>query len=958
MRILLAGLLSLSMASAPAVGAPPGWADTPPVGQAEGIFSYSFEKGDLHYEDLLTLSDGSKCLGKAMEWASQVLLFEADGTPRVFDVGEVEQFEFRRTERHQDRPPRPDLTVSYIERLPRDPSWHGRVISRDGLELLETDAGQVPWHPAAGTEVTFRVHVLNAGASASSEVRCRVLIDGAELQSATVPSLEAGREHVVEATWPWQDGRHVIRVELDPDGRAEEALRWNNTFEEPTDALAVAVVVASDRYEAFKKNANMVDSFCFEDWIQYHIRVLNALFAASIHPSTPQGILERVRCDRIVVVTDPTDPQQQSRWMAGLHAQGRADGPAEYAARWVFGPLSGNDVPVYDALRVDWPGLQGLALQLGLVDLTATDTTVQQCLVLDQYERYVQRRHLFPDRRTMMHTAGGFPFDERSAAFLNQTRGRPRGLRGDGLYQLPEEIIVEVRSNVGSGLADAQVDVFQLMSEGEHAGAIAGYSRADPLFSAMTDSDGRLTLLNRPVPSHQTPGGYELRPNPFGKIATDGSNGLLLLRLRLDGREEFHFLRLFDCNVAHLRGQTREYVHRLHTQFSAPGAPAPPAYAAVRMKDRTGEKPPMYVEWPMPPGMSAGSIKEFRIYRRTSFAGDGERPWRLVAVQGRPQGRWDFRHEGDYFVEFRGDGRYSLDTFYAVSVVDLQGRESSLSETGYLAYDQDCLKLAMDPEAAYITLSGDGPCQMIRWDGRSGMQPYGLRTRRFEEYSPSLAGLAVAADGRMIVADPVNHVLAFYDRGDLVELLPERKWWPGFPSDQPGEFYEPVDVAVDDGGSIYVADRANNRVQILDSRGRFKALVDEGFRFVAPHAVGYANGHLCVTDQSGTRCRVYTVGPPAGTFVLQLPLLAEADRALVGKSGKVYVSGRDQQAGAAGILVYKPEGDGAVFDQIAAEGAMGKFHRPRGLYLYRGGPAIWGYLVNQFPFDVRRAKIQ
>ena len=43
--------------------------DPRPVGEAEGIFAYRFEKGDLRYGDLLTLRDGSKRLGKVMEWA-------------------------------------------------------------------------------------------------------------------------------------------------------------------------------------------------------------------------------------------------------------------------------------------------------------------------------------------------------------------------------------------------------------------------------------------------------------------------------------------------------------------------------------------------------------------------------------------------------------------------------------------------------------------------------------------------------------------------------------------------------------------------------------------------------------------------------------------------------------------------------------------------------------------------
>ncbi|MBN2563120.1 MAG: hypothetical protein JXQ75_19515 [Phycisphaerae bacterium] len=962
MRILLVYLITVTSAAAQAANVASPWGDARQVGEADGVFSYRFERGHLRYEDILTLANGSKRLGKAMEWANQVLLFEADGRAVVFDVGEVERFEFRRYERHNARPALADLTVGYVERLPRDPSWHGHVVKRDGLDVADVEIDQASWHPAVGSTVTFRVHVLNAGAAASSKVVCQVMIDESEVKTATVPPLEPGEEHVVEAGWSWQEGQHTLRVDVDRGGKARELVRWNNTFVEPIGALGVTVVVASDRYQAFKDVANIADSFCFEDWIQYQISAMNGLFAASVYASAPRGIEERVRCDRIVVVDNPMAPAQRERWEPDLHKDGKAEGVAEYAALWVLGQLSDEDVPVYDALRVDWAGLRRVAEDLGLIDLAATDTKIGQCLVLDQHGRYAQRRHLFPWQRTMMYTAGGFVFDERSVAFLNHVRGRPRGFRGDCLYQVPEKISVEARSNAGTPLSGVQVDMFQMMSEGEHAGMITGRGRGDPICSAKTGADGRLTLLNLPAPSHKTAGGYELRPNPFGKIATDGSNALLLLRLRQDGQEEFHFLRLFDCNVAYVRGTTKEYVHLLHTQFAAPDAPAAPPYAAVRIEDRTGEKPPMYIRWLMSPDTAPDSVEEFRVYRRTSFAGDDARPWMLMTTVGEQDGKLIPRADGAYFEDFWHDVPYSLDTFYAVSTVDRQGRESGLSVPGFLAYGKDSVKLAMNLEAAYITLTGEGPCQMIYWDGAVGMQPYGVRTQRFKDYVPALAGLAFGADGRMIATDPVNHVLAFYDRGELVELVPNRKRWPGYASDEPGEFYTPADVAVDDHGNMYVADFNNNRVQILDPRGQFKAMLDEGFRFFGPYALGCANGHLCVTDQAdreGTsyRCRVYDLRSGDPAFARQLPPLAEADRGLVGKTGKVYISGRDDEARASGILVYTPNGDTAAFEEVGTEGKMGKFHHPRGMYLYPGADRNYAYFVNEFPFDVRRYKI-
>jgi len=161
-----------------------------------------------------------------------------------------------------------------------------------------------------------------------------------------------------------------------------------------------------------------------------------------------------------------------------------------------------------------------------------------------------------------------------------------------------EKIVLEVRGNDGRPLANVQVDAFQLMSEGPQAGTIMGVSRNEPLYSAATDAEGRLALMDLPAPAHETPAGYTLRPNPFGKIAWTVER-LLLLRLRSADREECYFVRLFDCNVAYLRGLAKEYIVPYARVLAAPDAPAAPLYAAVKVDDRTGARPPMYLRWPL-----------------------------------------------------------------------------------------------------------------------------------------------------------------------------------------------------------------------------------------------------------------------------------------------------------------------------------------------------------------------
>lgn len=914
-------------------------------GAVHGLFSYQYETGNLNYSDLLTLRSGSKRIGKVMEWANQVLLFAPTGRMQAFDVEDVAEFRLRRESRHLRKPAKSDLTVAFIERLPRDPSWRGRVRTEGGLQFLEGDAGVAKLRPAPGDEVTFRIHVLNAGSVLSSNASCRVAIDGQDLKSTSIPPLPPGRSQVVELTWPWSDSARSITVDIDSGLVAPEIVTWNNSFEEPLQGLGVTAVVARDRYEAFQIERNVVDSFCFEDWFQYQLRSLNTLLAESVYPSAPHGILERVRCDRVLVVDDPVI----------------AEWPLDCASVALFGPMQEGASLTDTAQYVDASLLQSIGRDLGLVDLSATDTSIRQCLVRNTRDGYVQRRHLFPWPGTMMYTAGGFTFSEQCAGHLNKILGRPRGFRGDYLYQLPKTIVLEVQANTGAALEGVGVDVFQLMSDGEFAGAIVGADENSPLFSAATDASGRVGLPNVDVVSHKTPNGYELRPNPFGKIALDGSNGLLMIRVRHQAAEEYHFLRLFDCSVAYLRGAHDEYVHRISTRFASPQAPPSPAYTAILPRPGSeDEATQLYVMWKRPAGVSGAVESEYRVYRRTSFGGNEAKPWELFSVIGEEGGRLRFEANVSAFEEYIYNGGYSLDTFFAVSLVDSMGRESGVSPVpAFAAHEKDAVAMAITPapqHQVYISLFGDGESQILRYNGEVGTQPFGLRFRRFEGYEPSFGGLAIGFDRRLVIADPSNHVLGFYDEGDLVTVVPTRTSWPGFPGSGPAEFNRPSDVAVDGSGNLIVADSGNDRVQILDGRGSFLRMLDGEFSFDKPTSLCFANGHVCVTDHDGTRVRVYSVSESGADFVRELPALVDAGRALVARNGSVYLTGRDADTDRLAILVYEPDDRSARFNRAitAAQGETGDVSRPRGLYLWDQGGDQFAYFVNGLPFNVRR----
>lgn len=930
------------------------------------MLPYRFELGSRGYCDLVRLTDGSTACGKVVEWADRILVFDSDGRPRAIPLCEVDRFELRRFDRHARRFELPDLTVAYVERLPRDPSWHGHVAMRDGLPVLGINPDGEAWNRKSGDAVAFRIHILNAGHEDSRSVPCRVSIDGQPVMpDVAIPPLVPGGTHEFEVPWTWQDGQHELQVEIDPAAAEPDALRWNNTFTQPTRALSVVFVVARDRYESFRHSPNPVDSFCFEDYAQHLVRNLNALFAASIFPSAPGGVVERVFCDQVVVVDDPLDSGAEASWLPTLQRRIKAGDRdialAEYSAMVRFGKLPKDANATYENAAVNWTALQEIGAQLGLADPRKTETTIEQCYVLDINERFAMLEHFSPQRASLMHTAGGFPITEEQAGYLNRCIGRPRGFRGDYQYQLPASIALKIRATDGRPLQDAQVDVFQLSADGPDAGRIVGIGRTDPIVSTISGSDGIAELVNVDAPSHRTPGGFELKSNPFGRIAVEGTNGLLLLRLRHGQRnEEFRFVTLAQCNVAYLRGNKDRYVIDVPTRFAAPDAslPAPP-FTAIEMWDRLQSPPPLVLTWILPKEIDPANVEEFRVYKRTGFAGQEAKPWSLVSVHRPPEPR-NFPHGIEsYFDEFSYDGPYSLDTFFAVSTVDKQGRESGLSEPGYIPYEKEGVRFAVDRAYAYMTARGNGKSQLFYWDGRAGTQPHQMKTDAVPGYRPAYEGIAFAPDGRMIVTDPVNHVLAVYDPAteELVEVMPRRDKWPGQPGDEPGEFRDPADIAIDDRGTMYVADRGNHRVQMLGSRGQPIGMLDPDFRFRRPSAVAYSTNHVCVTDLGGERCRVYDVAGKEPKFIGELPRLVGADRAVVNSSGRVFLTGRLHTGSEWTVLSFDPdENKGYVFSGEGTQGEMGAYEKPRSMYQHRGDPT-YVYMMNEFPFDVRRLHI-
>ncbi|UCG16286.1 MAG: hypothetical protein JSV19_13430 [Phycisphaerales bacterium] len=185
-----------------------------------------------------------------------------------------------------------DLNVTLIERTPR------------------YDYDAVKNYPDPGDVVTFHGHVINWGSSSLPSVAYRWQIDGSTVETGTMSGMAAGEERVITRTWTWESGAHTVKLTVDPDNLISEASEVNNEIEDRVDAIMAGFWVEQSVYDYFHQYQRYlgIGSNSWQDWIQRQMAKQNELYETAIWPNSPQGVLTRVRIDKIVVVADGALP--------------------------------------------------------------------------------------------------------------------------------------------------------------------------------------------------------------------------------------------------------------------------------------------------------------------------------------------------------------------------------------------------------------------------------------------------------------------------------------------------------------------------------------------------------------------------------------------------------------------------------------------------------------------------
>lgn len=462
------------------------------------------------------------------------------------------------------KPGLPDLSVGYIERLPR---YSGsKMVYRqidepvgnkgDGLPARLANPAQQKW-PRPGQAVTFIAHVRNAGSVTSPRYDWHWAIDGKDVKggegSGWSEPLAAGGDREYSLKCAWRTGRHFVAFETNRDRKFGEITFKNNAVVDPTDALAFQFFVGSKVAVWFRSVKNGLDSYDWTDWAQFQVREMNREFRDEIHPATPNGITLRVRLDKVTVLL----PAYQDP--GGTHAPidnvtGGADGVWGFTDELSKKNADGKNF--YEAnpqwlLGPEWPLHHELGHQLGQPDYYLLPVTKERNGAIPGIgympPGWFQDQMMFSGNYAHDNNIGkgkgtwdsGYRFwGEHAARAFNRDAATRRGFFGAFLNDVPAMNRFVFLDGQNRPISGAGVAMHVAISR-EYGNARFD---AKPDFSGVTDSAG----------------GWTLNRSPWRVVLNWTSNGAIEFVLRPKASPvRIGFLNITDFNLAYWRGHTK-----------------------------------------------------------------------------------------------------------------------------------------------------------------------------------------------------------------------------------------------------------------------------------------------------------------------------------------------------------------------------------------------------------------
>jgi hypothetical protein len=443
-----------------------------------------------------------------------------------------------------------DLTVGWISRQPEmDYVWNSANPHLEG------------W-PSVGQPVTWWAHV-RSWFDRDQEIAYAWTLDGRTVATGSA-RIAADGYTAIDLVRPWTFRRERLSIAIDPGNAVAEESEKNNTLEVVTDALALGLWVEQSFYDRMRERelAAGGGSTSWENWAQSLVELYNDMAAMAIYPETPQGVIDRWRLQKVVIVPDgalplvpPAREQRGNEPRPSLSQPDSSDRTVDL--QWGF-PADRAEAYAEASLVTAAAVIHELGHARYLSDVYAFD-------VVNAAGRTIQVADVprtgyvyFTPEQGLMNRHHTF-IDRYSAMALNRIAGQraragnyndPDNV-GEYLNDLPAQNRLTIRDVAGAPVVNANVEIHQA-SLFHHDSWYAAHYDAEPDLSLHTDANGQV-LLGR---------------NPFsndGPVVSywRGSNAVAIVRVVKDGVAKVGYLESRLFHLAFWRGETLFADHEL-----------------------------------------------------------------------------------------------------------------------------------------------------------------------------------------------------------------------------------------------------------------------------------------------------------------------------------------------------------------------------------------------------------
>jgi hypothetical protein len=505
-----------------------------------------------------------------------------------------------------------DFTVGWISRQPEIP-----------FVWASTNPKVEGW-PADGSEVTWRAHVRSFFADAKN-VEYVWRYDGIEVKRGTA-TLAANAVTTIDLPRAWTFERHKLSLAIDTANAVIEESEKNNELAVITDALAIGFWVEQSFYDHFRKWQSRLGagSTSFEDWAQRNVAFYNDMAALAIYPETPNGVLDRFRLQKIIIVSDGALPLNGLPDDASPGASGSTHPDKDDRTVDLMWGFRKDALSTYqDATTADPTNpfyVSGAVFhELGharylvdiyawnvrhsppsfVIDIREDGQSIVGPYVGTAYAWRTLEQGLMNDRLTFI--------DRYSAIAMNFIAGQrathgnynePRNF-ASFLNDLPEENRVTIRDENGTLMTNASVKIYRSVANGKDWWYQTRYDDT-PDLELTTDANGQV-LVGR---------------SPF---AADGNvvhtfgftNCVVIVRAKKNHKVAYGFLESRLFNLEYWRGNTRLADHNL-TVGLFPCTPFVPTLTGPKWDASVNG--PVTLRW-----QGITGADEYRVYASTNL---------------------------------------------------------------------------------------------------------------------------------------------------------------------------------------------------------------------------------------------------------------------------------------------------------------------------------------------------